>query len=162
MQNVGSRGNGIASEKKRTSRLLRGKNKSPSGSGVTVYVSIITRTYILGLYTIGRYGSMYVSSVVITGLKYFGIGFVNSRFTGKLVFQMMQRGFKRTVKEPAYEAKSKYVAALHNRLIVKARISKRGLCHRSDRHFKYLSVKPKFFERVIGREQRLLQISRLE
>ncbi len=162
MKNVGGGSDGVASEEERTARLLGGHYQSPCSGGVAVDVGIVSRTNVLRLDAVGRHRGVYVGPVVVAGLDYLGIGLVNGGLAGKLILKMMHGSLQRTVKQPAHEAESKYVAALQHRLVVKSRFGKCGLGHRGDGHLNHLCVKVKFLEGVGCFKKSLFQVGFLE
>ena len=118
MENVGCRGDRITAEEERTSALLRSHNQAPCGCGVAVHVGVNTWADVVALDAVGRNRSVDVVSVVITGLHHLGISLENRRFLGKLVFELAQSAFERTVEEPADKAEGKHIFATENRFEV--------------------------------------------
>ncbi len=129
MEDVGGRCDGVGAEEEWASCLLGSQDEAPCCGGVAVDVGVDTRTDVLGLDTECRYRSVYVVTVVVSGLYHLGVGLVYSRFLGKLILKQFERAFEGTVEEPAYESESEDVAAFEYRFHIHFAVGECGFCH---------------------------------
>ena len=106
---------------------------------------------------------MSVVAVVISGMHHLDVALCNSRLLGKLLAQERCNEVEIAVKQPAYDAESKHIAALQHGLVVESAVCQAVFHHLSYRTSHHaVGVDAHLAQVVVSFKLGLLQVGRTE